>query len=158
MGYGESYYMTCKRIPWTHVWLTGAHRLPWIEVFIQLIWTLSTKIAASQNLSWMCFPVTWGLRYGWAEIIWSIEFMDLSMVYEGFLIEPPECLTLVLHGLLWDFKNSQATQGGSFITLLVFLGIIIILYSLRRQLKVQCFILWCQTKIYLFSHSKMSLV
>ena len=54
------------------------------------------------------------------------------MVYEGFLIEHPECLTLVLHGLLWDLKNSQATQGGSFITLLVFLGIIILLYSLRR--------------------------
>ena len=53
------------------------------------------------------------MRPGWEETIWSIKFMALGLVSEGFLIDPPECLPLSLHGLLWEFSNSQATQGGS---------------------------------------------
>ena len=38
--------------------------------------------------------------------------MPPGMFYEGFLIDPPERLPLALHGLLWEFPNSQATLGG----------------------------------------------
>ena len=37
---------------------------------------------------------------GWEEIIWLIKFMSPGMVYEGFLVDPNECLTLVLYLLL----------------------------------------------------------
>ena len=57
-------------------------------------------------------PVTSVMIPGYAETIWSIEVMDPVLVSEGFLIDPPECLTLVLHGLLWVLSNRQATQGG----------------------------------------------
>ena len=39
-------------------------------------------------------------------------------------MDPPERLNLVLHGLLQDLPNIQATQGGSFLTLLRLLGVI----------------------------------
>ena len=38
--------------------------------------------------------------------------MEPGLVYEGFLIEPPECLPLVIHGIMWDFPNIQATKEG----------------------------------------------
>ena len=53
--------------------------------------------------------------------------MDPGMVYEGFLMDPTDNLTLVLHGLLWELSNRQATQGGSFLTFLRFLGISLLL-------------------------------
>ena len=71
-------------------------------------------------------------------------------------MNPPERLPLVLHGLLWEFPNRKATQGGSFITLLILLCIIPLLYNLRRDLKDQWFVLWCQTRISLLSHPKSS--
>ena len=48
----------------------------------------------------------------WEETFWSIEVMAPGLVSEGFLIDPLECFPLVLYGLLWDFPNMQATQGG----------------------------------------------
>ena len=46
-----------------------------------------------------------------------------------------EFLPLVLHGLLWDFPNRQVKQGGSFLILLISLGIIHLLDILRRDFK-----------------------
>ena len=65
----------------------------------------------------------------------STEIMCPGLVSEGILIDPLECLSLVLHGLLWDFSNMQDTQEGSFLILIIFLGIIPILDSLKRDLK-----------------------
>ena len=66
------------------------------------------------------------------------------MVSEGLLMDPPERLPLVLHGLLWDFPNMHATQGGNLFTLLSFLGIIPFLKILRRDFNWQRFSLWCK--------------
>ena len=74
---------------------------------------------------------------GWEYTTLAIEFMSPGLVAEGFLIDPPECFPLFLHGLLWEFPNMQATQGDIFLTLLIFLGIISLLDSLRRDLKNQ---------------------
>ena len=57
--------------------------------------------------------------------------MAPGLVSEVFLIDPPKRLPLVLHGLLWYFPNREATQGRSFLTLLIFLGIIYLLGNLR---------------------------
>ena len=89
----------------------------------------------SHNLGWVRIPVTWGVSPGWAETIWSIELMAPGLVSEVFLIYPPECLPWVLHGLLSDFPNKQATQGRSFLVLLIFLGIIPLFYSMEKDLK-----------------------
>ena len=56
---------------------------------------------ADQNIVWVKFLVTWVMSSGWEEKIWSIEFMAPGMVSKGLLIDPPESLPLVLHGLLW---------------------------------------------------------
>ena len=80
------------------------------------------------------------------------------MLSEGFLIDPPESLPLLLHGLLWVFTNIYETQGGSFLTLLNFLGIIPLFDSLKRYLKDQWFRLWCQTRISISSRTKGSSV
>ena len=101
--------------------------------------------------------MTWGVRPGLAETIWSIDVMATGVVSEGLLVDPPKCLPLVLHGLLWEFTNKQATQGWSFLILLSFLGIITLLDSPRRDLKEQCFSLWCQTRGSLLSRPKTSL-
>ena len=68
----------------------------------------------TQNVLWVIYPVTWEMSPGRAEKIWSIGVMGPGMVSKVFLIYPPECLTLVFHGLLWDFPNRQATQRGEF--------------------------------------------
>ena len=73
--------------------------------------------------------------------------MAPGLVSKLFLIDPLECLPLVLHVFLWVFPNIQATQGGSFMIILIFLGIITLLNSLMRDLKEQNFILLWQTKI-----------
>ena len=52
---------------------------------------------AAQNIVWVRAPATWGMRPGWAEIIWLIYVMALGLVFEGFLIDTIECLPLVLH-------------------------------------------------------------
>ena len=72
--------------------------------------------------------------------------MDPGLVLEGFLMDPLERLPLVLHGLLWDYPNMQATKGGNFFTLPIFLGNIPLLESPRRDLNDQWFSLWCQTR------------
>ena len=64
---------------------------------------------ADQNLGWVKAQVTWGVIPGWVETIWSIEFIALGLVSESFLINPSDNFLLVLHGLLWDFTNIQAT-------------------------------------------------
>ena len=79
-----------------------------------------------------------GLSY----TIWSIEFMALGLVSKVFLIDPIECMPLVIHGLLWYFPDVQLTQGGSFLIFLSFMGIILLLDSLMRDLKDKWFILW----------------
>ena len=70
-----------------------------------------------------------------------MEVMDPGLVLEGFLTDPTKRMPLVLHGILWGFTNSQATQGGNFFTLLSFLDIIPLLESLTRDLNYQWFIL-----------------
>ena len=91
-------------------------------------------------------PVTLGMIPGWADTIFSIEVMSPGLVSEGFLIDSPGCLSLVIHGLLWDFQNRQATQGGGVLIFLRFLGIIPLLDNLRRYLKEKLFSMWCQTR------------
>ena len=49
---------------------------------------------------------------GWEEKIWSIEVMVPGLVSKGFLVDLPDCLHLGPHGILCDFPNKQATQGG----------------------------------------------
>ena len=71
------------------------------------------------NIAWVRAPVTWGMIPGWVDTIWSIEAMALDLVSEGFLIDPPECLLLILHGILWDFPNMQGTQVEIFLILLI---------------------------------------
>ena len=75
--------------------------------------------------------------------------MDPGLVSKGLLIDLPERLPLVLHGLLWDFTKKKVTQGGSFLIFMIFLGINPLLDIMRRNLKEQWFILWCQTRIFL---------
>ena len=82
----------------------------------------------------------------------------MGMVSKAFLIYPPGCLPLVLHGLVWYLPNSQATQGGGGMNLPSFLGIIPLLDNLRRGLKVQWFSMLCQTRVSLLYHPKGSLV
>ena len=89
----------------------------------------------AQNLACVIALVTWGMRSSWAETIWSINVLAPGLVSEVFLINPPERLPLILHGLLWDFSNSQATLGGSFPTLWILLGIIPFFDHLRGYLK-----------------------
>ena len=105
-------------------------------------------MADAQNITWVRAPVNWEMNPGWAETIWSIEVMDPGLV----------CLPLVLRGLLWEFPNRQATQGGSFMSLLSLLGITPLLDSLRRDFKEQWFTLWCQNRTPLLSYPKRSLV
>ena len=57
--------------------------------------------------------------------------MDPGLVSEDFPMDSPKRFPLVLHGFLWGFPNREATQGGNFFTLLIFLGIIRLLESLR---------------------------
>ena len=78
----------------------------------------------------------------WADTICSIEVMAPGLFSEGFLVDPFGCLPLVLHGLLWDFTNIQATQGGSFMIFLVLLVIIPLFGSIMRDSKEQWFIMW----------------
>ena len=94
---------------------------------------------SAHNLAWFISPVTWGMMPVWTETIWSIEVMDLGLVSEGLLVDPPECLPLVLYGFLWDFPNKKATHMASFMILMSFIGIIALLDSLTRDLKDQWF-------------------
>ena len=95
-----------------------------------------------------------GLSY----TIWSIEFMALGLVSKVFLIDPIECLRLILHVILWDLSNMQSTQGGIFLILMSFLGITPLLYILMRDLNDQWFSMWFQTRRSLSSRHRRSLV
>ena len=68
-----------------------------------------------------------------------MEVMAHGMVLESFLMDPPERLPLVLHSILWDFPNMQATQGGKLFTLMRFLGIITVLEILMRDFNEKWF-------------------
>ena len=57
--------------------------------------------------------MTLGVIPGWEYTIWTIEFMATGLVSEGFLVDLPGRFLLVLHGILWDFQNRQASQEGS---------------------------------------------
>ena len=103
-------------------------------------------------------PVTLGMIPGWADTIFSIEVMSPGLVSEGFLIDSPGCLSLVIHGLLWEFQNRQVTKEGRVITFLIFLGIITLLDNMRRDLKEQWFSLWYQTRSSLLSCPQRSSV
>ena len=102
--------------------------------------------------------MTWIIIPGWAYIICQINVMNLGLVSKGFLVDPPDRLPLVFHGLLWDFPNSQATQGGFFLSFLRFLDISPLLDNMSRYLKVQWFSLWFRTRNPLSSQPKRSLV
>ena len=80
------------------------------------------------------------------------------MVFKGFMIDLPEHLILVLHGILWNLRNRQAAQGGSFLTLMRLLGIVPFLGNISRDLKEQWFRLWCQNRTPLSSCTQMSSV
>ena len=95
---------------------------------------------------------------GWEYTICLIEFVDPGLVSKVLLIDPPELLSLVLHGLLWYFSNKQATQGVSFLIFLVFLGIFPLLDSLIRGFKEHWFNMWCQSRISLSPRPQRSLV
>ena len=93
---------------------------------------------AAHNIAWGRTPFNGRMIPGWADTIWSIEVMAMGQVSKGFLIDPPECLPLVLHGLLWYFPNKQVTGGGSGgLILLSFIDNTPFLDSLRRDLKEQ---------------------
>ena len=79
-----------------------------IEVFVVVV----LKKVSAQNLPWISNPVVWGVSPGWEDIIWKIEVMAPGLFFGVLLIDPPECLTLVLHGLLWYFPNRKVTQRG----------------------------------------------
>ena len=96
-------------------------------------------VVAFQNLSCVIAPVTLGVITGWAGIIWSTEVMIPGLLSNLFLINPPGCLHLVIHGLLWNFLNRQAVQGENFLALLIFWGVINLLDNLSIYFKVQCF-------------------
>ena len=113
---------------------------------------------AAHNLAWFRSPVASEIIPDWAETVCSIEFIALGLVSESFLIDPPECLTLVIHGLLWDFPNIQATQGGSYMVFMSFLVIIPLLGSLRGYLREKWLIMWCQTRRSLSSCPRRSSV
>ena len=84
--------------------------------------------------------------------------MSPGLVYEVFLIDPPECLPLFLSGFLRNFPNRKATQGVSFLILMSSLGIIPLFNNLRSNFKVQWFILRYQTKRSCSSRPKRSSV
>ena len=84
--------------------------------------------------------------------------MGLGLVSGGFLIDPLGCFPLVINGLMWYFPNRQATQSGSFLTFMRFLGVKPLLDDMGGDLKLQCFSLWLQTEISLSSRPKMSSV
>ena len=66
----------------------------------------------AQNLAWVRATVTRGIRPGWSDTIRSIEVMAPGMVSEGFLVDPPEILPLILHGLLSYLPDIEVTQVG----------------------------------------------
>ena len=128
------------------------------EVVISLILVMIHKRVSYQNIDSVSSPVTWGIKPGWEEIIWSTEFMAMGLIYEDFLINPHRCLPLVFHGLLRGLPNIQAMQGGSSLDLLRFLGIIPLLDNLMRYLKVKWFRMLFQTRISVSYRPKRSSV
>ena len=68
-----------------------------------------------------------------------MEVMAHGLVLESFLMDPPECLALFFHSILWDFPNRQARQGNNFCTLLIFLVVIYHLEILGRDLNEKWF-------------------
>ena len=99
-------------------------------------------MVAAHNHVWVRPPVTCGMIHGWEDTIWSIEFMAPGLVYEGFLIDLLGRFTMLIHGILCAFKNIQATQGGGVLIMLILLGVIPLLDSLRMDLGKQRFSLW----------------
>ena len=62
-------------------------------------------------------------------------------MYEVLLIELNVFLPLLLYAILQYFPNSQAKQGGRFMTLVRLLGMIDFLGNLMKVLKAKYFIL-----------------
>ena len=112
-----------RRRLWTRGWLTSARRLPWPGGFPHPRFPSwgerSSSRSKAPKIQWMPIilhglDTQWpgGVSSGWVETLWSIEVMAPGLVSKGFLVDPPERLPLVFHGLLWEFSNRQATQGG----------------------------------------------
>ena len=78
--------------------------------------------------------------------------------FQGITYWSPRVFSLGPPCPIMGLQNMQVVQGGSFLTLRRFLGFINLLYNLRRDLKVQWFILWWQTSISLLSCIKRFLV
>ena len=49
------------------------------------------------NILWISAPGIWGMSPRWQETIYSTEVTSLDLLYEGYLMDPPACLTLLLH-------------------------------------------------------------
>ena len=107
----------------------------------------------SQNPACIRSSFTWGMVPGWVDTIWSIDVVAPGLFSKVFLIDLIEYLPLVLHGLFCYFPNMQATQGGIFLILLIFLGIIPLLDILMMDSKEQWFSLWFQTRSSLSSRT-----
>ena len=90
---------------------------------------------------WFRSLVTWGVSPVWEETIWSIEFMAPVLVSDGFLVDPHECLPGLSFSLWYSmgyFGNLQICRlhkVGGVMILLIFLGIIPLFGSMRRDLK-----------------------
>ena len=127
-------------------------------MIISVVIVVVKKPVADQSLLWVRSPMTQVISPSCADNIWSIKLMAPVLVSEGFLMDPPQHLPLVLHVLLWVFPYSQATQGGLGQTFLSFLGIINLLGNLSNYLKKQWLSLWGQTRISLSYRTKGSSV
>ena len=70
------------------------------KVGIEVVIVVVQKKLSAQNISWVSDPVTCGIIPVLEEIIWSNEVISMGLVSKGFLIDPHDCLPLVLHDLL----------------------------------------------------------
>ena len=126
--------MPCRHRPWPCGWISGARRIPWPVGFPQMrlpSWDehSSSWISGPQK-QWL-YRIFRGLYPQWLggwSLVGQITYdkfkvMEPGLVSKGFLMDPPDHLPLVIHGLLWELSNRQAKQGGIFLTLLSLLGI-----------------------------------
>ena len=70
------------------------------------------NMVAARNLVWVRAPVNWLMRHGWAETIWSIEFMASGLVSKGFLIDPFKCCLWSSMASCGDFQIYRQHKGG----------------------------------------------
>ena len=107
---------TCRCIPCSHGWLTGSHSLPWPGSFPRMRFPSWCGHSSSQSIGpqkqWL-IRIFHGLVPQWlwlwdlVESISAGQFSSWTWVWfkKVFLIDPHECLPLVLHDLFWYFPN-----------------------------------------------------